>query len=307
VIEALSRRRQGVAPAQRGVDEILGPDPFLVRLPESIAPVRLNPSDSGLAALAPFDHALDGLETVKVVTVNAPVTDTHRFADSASERHLDRRRSPGDGQARSGHQREPQLPGRVVHLLRPLPLPRQMFVVEDRHRAPAVLEDLDDLLEELVPRVKGLTLLVARITSMLADEQHAIDRKRAPSQGKRLRYGGKPFHGGKFLQPRPAHVIVTNLVDVDRDQIHLRVMVSAVPAIALEETIDDVLRMGVLEVRGADRGELGSRFALRREHEGRGAHSEKQGSPRDLHGDLRMTAGFSVQACRRASSMMRGA
>ena len=72
-----------------------------------------------------------------------------------------------------------QFAGGVVHLARPLPIPGEVLVVEDRHGAPAVAEYLDDLLEELVARIFGLAFFVARIIAVLADEHHAIHRQLA--------------------------------------------------------------------------------------------------------------------------------
>ena len=65
----------------------------------------------------------------------------------------------------------------VHHLLRPLPLPRQVLVVEHRRGAAVLREHLDDLLEELVPRVLDLAELVLRVLAVLADHQHRIDRQ----------------------------------------------------------------------------------------------------------------------------------
>ena len=50
--------------------------------------------------------------------------------------------------------------------------------------------------------------------------------------------------------------VVAGLVDVERHQIHCRIMVGAVPAVAIEEAIDDVLGVGILEVGGGDGGDF---------------------------------------------------
>ena len=60
--------------------------------------------------------------------------------------------------------------------------------------------------------------------------------------------------GGAF----PAEVVGTDLVDVEGEQVHFRVMEFAVPAIAVEEAVDDVLGVGVFEEDGADGCEFGA-------------------------------------------------
>ena len=83
VVEARARRFQRMAAAQRGFDEILRPDAFLVCLPEVLAAIGLQPLDAGLAAAPALDHALHRLETVEVVAVDAAVADADRLANAA--------------------------------------------------------------------------------------------------------------------------------------------------------------------------------------------------------------------------------
>jgi hypothetical protein len=40
------------------------------------------------------------------------------------------------------------------------------------------------------------------------------------------------------------------LIDVERDDIHVRTVVDAVPSIAVEEAVDDVLGMEISSIRG---------------------------------------------------------
>ena len=56
-----------------------------------------------------------------------------------------------------------------------------------------------------------------------------------------------------------AQVVGADLVDVERDQVHGRIMVRAVPAVAIQKAVDDVLGVRVLEVGGDDGGEFGTR------------------------------------------------
>src|SRR5207247_5539920 len=103
-----------------------------------------------------------------------------------------RRGAPGYRQARPCHEGKSHAPRRVVHLARPVPIPRQVLVVEDRHRAAAGPEYFHDFLEEGVPRILGLAFFVTRILPMLADEDHAVDRELATPELKFLRDTRQP-------------------------------------------------------------------------------------------------------------------
>src|ERR1039458_3370593 len=89
VAVALASWRERVAPGQRRLHQRPGPDAFAQRVPKLVSAICLHPLDAGLAAAPPFDHALDGLQTVKVIAVHAAVADAQGFADARSERHLD--------------------------------------------------------------------------------------------------------------------------------------------------------------------------------------------------------------------------
>ena len=49
-----------------------------------------------------------------------------------------------------------------------------------------------------------------------------------------------------------------DLVDVERDQVHLGPMVATIPAVAFEKAVGDVLSMGVLVVYGYQSGDFRS-------------------------------------------------
>ena len=151
-----------------------------------------------------------------------------------------------------------------------------MLVVEHRHRAAAVLEDLHDLLEEFVPRIQRLPFLVAPVSSVLSDEHHAVDAERAPAEGQGLCNRRIQLHRWELAEASLAHIVVPDLVDVDRDEIHVGVMMRPVPAVPLEETVHNVLRMGILEIGRADRGQLRPRRTpLGPQHQGSGSHAEE--------------------------------
>ena len=78
----------------------------------------------------------------------------------------------------------------VVHLARPLPIPREMLVAEHGHGASAVAKHLHDLFEELVARILRLPFFVARIIAVLAHHHHAIHRQLASAERQGLGDGG---------------------------------------------------------------------------------------------------------------------
>ena len=98
-------RRERVAAAQRGFEQLAA-----TRRPPARRPSRscrrgrpARQRDAGLAARAALDHALQRLQRVEVVAVDAAVADADGLSNPRPERHLHRRRPPRDRQARPGH------------------------------------------------------------------------------------------------------------------------------------------------------------------------------------------------------------
>ena len=63
---------------------------------------------------------------------------------------------------------------------------------------------------------------------------------------------------GKALGAVCGQVAFGPLVDVDRNQIHRRLVVAAIPAVAFEKAVDNVLAVRVLAVFGNDGSDLGT-------------------------------------------------
>src|SRR5206468_1677094 len=141
--------------------------------------------------------ALQCFESVEIVAVHTAIADANRFADSRPERHLDRRRAPGHRETGAGHESEAQSARSVVHLARPVPIPRQVLVVEDRHGAAARFEDLYDLLEDFVERILVLSFFVAFVPAMFAYEQHAIDGQLFSAERQGFADAGVELHRGE--------------------------------------------------------------------------------------------------------------
>ncbi len=148
---------------------------------------------------------------------------------------------------------------------------------------PLDAKHFDDLLKELVARILRLALFVARILAVLADNDDAIDRQLAAAE--RQRFGDRRIHlhRREALGALAAQVAIVDLIDVERHQVHRRMMMCAIPAVAFEEPVDDVLRVGILEVRRRDRGDFRPcRPRLRARQKRRGSRARQQLAARDL-------------------------
>ncbi len=150
--------------------------------PDVVAADRLHGGHAGLSAAAALDHALNRFEHVEVVAVDVAVADRQHFGGFSAEGKVDFGQPSRHGKRRAGHEGKAQLPGRLDHLAGPVPLPREVLVVEDGNAVAALLEDVDDLGEELVPRIERLPLFIARIIAVFADQQDAVDGEFSGSQ-----------------------------------------------------------------------------------------------------------------------------
>src|SRR5205823_4622124 len=144
----------------------------------------------------------------------AAVAHTDHFLDLCSPCELDRGDAPGHWQRRAGQEWKAHRVGGVDHLLGPVPPPREMLVVEDRHTAARTPEDVDDLLKELVTGIEPLAPRIARITAVLTDNHHAVDGEllsaTSQRQGDRGIDGQFRMPGGAFL----AQITRRLLIDV---------------------------------------------------------------------------------------------
>ena len=116
-----------------------------------------------------------------------------------------------------------------------------MLVIEHRHGSATRAKNLENFLEETVPRIFRLAHFVARIIPVLAHHHDAVNGEFSGAERQRLGNAGINCHAGKTPRAVPAQITRAHLVDIERDQIHRRMMKFAAPAIALEEAVDDVL------------------------------------------------------------------
>src|SRR4051812_49668005 len=107
-----------------------------------------------------------------------------------------------------------------------------------------------------------LSLFIAGISSVLADEHDAVHGKLSPAERESFSDGRINLHRRKARRTLAAEVVIPDLVHVKRDQVHGRMMMLAVPPVAFEKPVDDVLRVRELMVSRGDRGELGPRILL---------------------------------------------
>ncbi len=142
-------------------------------------------------------------------------------------------------------EREAHFARRVVHILRPIPIPGEVFIGEIGNGPAARPEHLDDLFEELITRVQRLTFLVARVVALLADIDHAVDCQLARAPCQRVRNGRVNLHARMLLRPLHSQIALVPLFDKNRHDIHWRTVIDTAKTVSVEDTIHDMLRMQV--------------------------------------------------------------
>src|SRR5208337_3153686 len=108
-------------------------------------------------------------------------------------------------------------------------------------------EHLDNLLEEFVARIEGLSPGIAGIISVLADEQDASDGQLSGPPGQGLGDRGVDRQARMARGALQAQITPRLLVHVERDDVHRRLVMPALPAVAVEEAVDDSLTVRCLE------------------------------------------------------------
>ena len=102
--QALNR----VGARQGRFEQLPGPLPGVAGFPHGIALDQLHAPHAGLASPPPLDHALHGLQGMKVHRVGTADADHQGLLDLAAERQLDRWQPPGDRQRRAGQKGKAQ-------------------------------------------------------------------------------------------------------------------------------------------------------------------------------------------------------
>ena len=213
--------------------------------------------DARFAARAPLRHALRRLDPVDVVRVNPSIADANTFAERCVQRHIDRGNAPRDRQRSTGEEWKPEALRGLHHRNALIPVGGKMLVVEDRHRAAAAFKNFHGALKEVMTRVECLALFRAWIKTMFGDDDHAIDRKLGAAERECF------FDRGINFDSMPtgaiaAEIAVWKLIDVERGKFHGWTMMPALPAVAFEETVDEMLRVRIFP---NFRGEQGNSHA----------------------------------------------
>jgi hypothetical protein len=103
------------------------------------------------------------------------------------------------------------------------------------------VEDLRDLLEEFVVGMLHDAGLGERVSTMLADHDDSIDGQLTGAEGQSFRDGGVNLHGWMAVHPLLGQIALATLIDVERYQVHRRMVERAGPPVAVEEAVHDVL------------------------------------------------------------------
>ena len=90
--------------------------------------------------------------------------------------------------------------------------------------------------------------------TVLGDDDHAVDGEFTGPERQRVGDGRADLHGGMAIRAILPDIALAMLVDVERDDVQLRAVVDAVPSEAVEEAVDDMLRVQILLVRCRDGG-----------------------------------------------------
>ena len=106
--------------------------------------------------LPPFDHALKRFEGVETVDLKVASRGDQHVLEGSIERDLESGKTPGDGQARSGHERNLQRRRLCDHLARLGPAVGKVLVYEHRHRRARSADDLEHFPKESPARVELL-------------------------------------------------------------------------------------------------------------------------------------------------------
>jgi hypothetical protein len=129
-----------------------------------------------------------------------------------------------------------------------------------------------NLLEELVPRILRLAVLALRVVTVLADDQHGVDREFVSSTPQRFR-DRRIKWDVELFRPRLAEIVFGLLVGIDRHDVERRLAPLAVHRVTDEEAISHVLGVRLVAPDRRDNGHLlaRSRGGVSRKGE-RGSH-----------------------------------
>ena len=130
-----------------------------------------------------------------------------------------------------------------------------MLVIEDRHAAAAGGHHRADLLHEIPAGEQVLLLLVPRVVTVLADQQHPVHGQLAAPQREGFDDAGVQGHAVLGRHPS-THVLLGELVDVHRGHFDPGWQQPLVDGESLEELAHQHIRVGPRAVLGNDGRDL---------------------------------------------------
>ena len=130
-----------------------------------------------------------------------------------------------------------------------------MLVVEHRHDAAVLLEDLDDIVEETLPWILALAFLVHLVIAVFGDRENRVDGERVASspQGLANRRINRDVQRFRDLA---RHILGGELVDVKGHDVHAGIGFLAVEKIRAEEILENHVTMAAIGPLGDHRGNL---------------------------------------------------
>src|SRR5262249_37867368 len=126
-----------------------------------------------------------------------------------------------------------------------------VLIAEHRHDTTARFKDPDDLAQQPPLRILNAVIFAARIITMLADEEHAIDRQLVATQRQRPRDRVIDRKAVLFRQAA-AHIIGRKLIDIGTDELQLRKLTLAIERISLHQPRANHIRMRIMPPDGRD-------------------------------------------------------
>ena len=195
----------------RGLDHL----PASPVAPHLFTRQTLNRTDAGLSPLSPLHLALQDFQSVEPVPLDHVEADDQRPVDLPAQGMFPIGPAPDHRQGRAGPEGYLHLPGGFVHPAGVLPAVREVFVIENGHRAAGFSDDARDLLKEIAAGQHLLSQPGHRIVSVLADQQDPVHRQLVASQSQ-----GRPdaFIDGyaELVGELASDVPLVNLVDIER-------------------------------------------------------------------------------------------
>ena len=138
---------------------------------------------------------------------------------------------------------------------------REVFIHKDRDTTASFSEDFRDLIEKFVARIEYLVAFILGVVTMFDDQQNGIDIEPLLF-AERLRNGLAKFNP-MLVTGAGAQIPFRLLMIPHADQFKRRLMVKAIPGVAVNKASRDVVGMGTKSVYAVDGGDTRFSFGNR--------------------------------------------